>query len=246
MFSICVQVYCPNTKDALAVDVVNADAVRLVAGREGLKIKKVLSTHHHTADGNRQMKELFGWDLEVYGGDERVRELTHRVQHNEKFDFCDLNILCLATPCHTAGHVCYYMRTKSNESFVFTGDTLLHGGCGRFLEGTADEMYTALYAVLGTLPGSTLVFCSHEYTLNNLFFAQHVEPNNLYVQNRLRWAKAHRITGRPTVPTTIEGEKLWNPFMRSNEETLKNHTGCTNPIHVLKALREEKDNYVYI
>ena len=33
------------------------------------------------------------------------------------------------------------------------------------------------------------VFCGHEYTVNNLLFAQHVEPGNKAIQDKLIWAK---------------------------------------------------------
>jgi len=41
-------------------------------------------------------------------------------------------------------------------------------GCGRFFEGTPQEMYHALVDVLGGLPVDTLVYCGHEYTVTNL------------------------------------------------------------------------------
>ena len=36
------------------------------------------------------------------------------------------------------------------------GDTLFQGGCGRFFEGTADQMYNALIKILGALPNETV------------------------------------------------------------------------------------------
>ena len=36
------------------------------------------------------------------------------------------------------------------------GDTLFVGGCGKFFEGTAEQMYTALITVLGSLPKETV------------------------------------------------------------------------------------------
>lgn len=38
----------------------------------------------------------------------------------------------------------------------FSGDTLFVAGCGKFYEGTADEMYRALLEVLGRLPPDTV------------------------------------------------------------------------------------------
>ena len=39
---------------------------------------------------------------------------------------------------------------------MITGDTLFQGGCGRFFEGTADQMYHALVTVLSALPDETV------------------------------------------------------------------------------------------
>ena len=39
---------------------------------------------------------------------------------------------------------------------LFAGDTLFVAGCGKFYEGTADEMYKALLEVLGRLPPDTV------------------------------------------------------------------------------------------
>lgn len=33
------------------------------------------------------------------------------------------------------------------------------------------------------------VYCGHEYTVNNLKFARHVEPGNAAIQEKLAWAK---------------------------------------------------------
>ena len=39
---------------------------------------------------------------------------------------------------------------------LFLGDTLFLGGCGRFFEGTADQMHAALIEILGKLPMETV------------------------------------------------------------------------------------------
>ena len=39
---------------------------------------------------------------------------------------------------------------------VRVGDTLFVGGCGRFFEGSPQQMYTALVDILGQLPGHTV------------------------------------------------------------------------------------------
>ncbi|XP_074866323.1 hydroxyacylglutathione hydrolase, mitochondrial isoform X3 [Carettochelys insculpta] len=156
-----------------------------------------------------------------------------------------LHVKCLATPCHTSGHICYYV-TKPNSSeppAVFTGDTLFVAGCGKFFEGTPEEMYKALIEILGRLDPETRVYCGHEYTINNLKFARHVEPSNAAIQRKLAWAKAKYDSGEPTIPSTIAEEFTYNPFMRVREKTVQQHAGETDPIRTMGVIRKEKDNF---
>lgn len=72
-------------------------------------------------------------------------------------------------------------------------------GCGRFFEGTAEQMYAALIEKLGSLPDNTKVFCGHEYTLQNLAFAKYVESDNQNILDRIQWATEKRNNKEPTV-----------------------------------------------
>ncbi|XP_034480444.1 hydroxyacylglutathione hydrolase, mitochondrial isoform X2 [Drosophila innubila] len=238
-----------KTREAAVVDPVDPELVIKTVQAENLTLNKVLTTHHHWdhAGGNEKLVKLWtGGKLDVYGGDDRIGAMNHKVCQDDTFKIGDLNVRCLSTPCHTSGHICYHVTTSSgtNEGAVFTGDTLFQGGCGRFFEGTAEEMYDALCAKLSALPDNTKVFCGHEYTLQNMSFARHVEPDNKIIQNRIEWAKLRRASKDPTVPSTIGEEKSWNPFMRVNETTVQKHAGGeANPIVTMGALRKEKDNF---
>ncbi|TNN66142.1 Hydroxyacylglutathione hydrolase, mitochondrial [Liparis tanakae] len=154
-----------------------------------------------------------------------------------------LNVKCLFTPCHTTGHICYYVtKEKSTEPpAVFTGDTLFVAGCGKFFEGTAEQMHKALIDILGCLPPETLVYCGHEYTVSNLKFARHVEPDNEVIQKKLAWAKEKCSNGEPTVPSTLADEFTFNPFMRVKEKSVQDHVKQTSSIETMRSLRKEKD-----
>lgn len=60
-------------------------------------------------------------------------------------------------------------------------------------------MYSALIEKLGALPDHTKVFCGHEYTLQNLKFAKHVEYDNDDISDKIGWAFNLRASDRPTV-----------------------------------------------
>ncbi|KAM8952179.1 hydroxyacylglutathione hydrolase, mitochondrial isoform 4-T5 [Lycaon pictus] len=209
-----------ETKEAGVVDPVQPQKVVEAVKKHGVRLTTVLTTHHHWdhAGGNEKLVKLEP-GLKVCGGDDRIGALTQKVTHLSTLQVGSLNVKCLSTPCHTSGHICYFV-SKPNSSeppAVFTGDTLFVAGCGKFYEGTADEMYRALLEVLGRLPSDTRVYCGHEYTINNLKFARHVEPSNAAVQEKLAWAKEKYSIGEPTVPSTIAEEFTYNPFMRGED-----------------------------
>lgn len=144
-----------DTKEAAIVDPVQPQKVLDTVRKHGVKLTTVLTTHHHWdhAGGNEKLLKLEP-GLKVYGGDDRIGALTHKVTHLSTLQVGSLSVKCLSTPCHTSGHICYLVSKPGSAEppAVFTGDTLFVAGCGKFYEGTADEMYRALLEVLGRLP----------------------------------------------------------------------------------------------
>lgn len=115
---------------------------------------------------------------------------------------------CLATPCHTQDSICYHVTDTVNKLHpggVFTGDTLFIAGCGRFFEGTADQMIAAL-SYLASLPDNTVVYNGHEYTAGNVAFAKSVDPGN---KDIIRLADLTRENKTTTGLTSIGDEKKW-------------------------------------
>ncbi|XP_026324709.1 hydroxyacylglutathione hydrolase, mitochondrial [Hyposmocoma kahamanoa] len=234
------------TSEAAVVDPVIPSNVINAAKELGVNITKVLTTHHHWdhAGGNEDLKKMLP-NVEVYGGDNRIGGLTHMVDHGTKFNVGSLNVQCLFTPCHTSGHICYFVSPpgEGKEHAVFTGDTLFLGGCGRFFEGTPAQMYNALINILSQLPEETKVYCGHEYTLQNLKFAAFVEPSNVNIMKKMKWSMEQREKGLPTIPSTIGEEKMYNPFMRVTESTVMEHAGLPDPVSTMQLIRSEKDNF---
>ncbi|CAL5407605.1 unnamed protein product [Camellia sinensis] len=154
-------------------------------------------------------------------------------------------VLCgLPLKSHTKGHISYYLTGKDEENpAVFTGDTLFVAGCGKFFEGTAEQMYQSLCVTLGSLPKPTRVYCGHEYTVKNLQFALTVEPENAKIAQKLSWARHQRQAGLPTVPSTIEEELETNPFMRVDLPEIQAKVGCKSPIEAMREIRQRKDNW---
>eukprot|EP00271_Cylindrocystis_brebissonii_P016368 TRINITY_DN3983_c0_g1_i1.p1 TRINITY_DN3983_c0_g1~~TRINITY_DN3983_c0_g1_i1.p1 ORF type:complete len:258 (+),score=79.20 TRINITY_DN3983_c0_g1_i1:208-981(+) len=233
---------------AAAVDPVEPEKVLAAAQAAAVRITKVLTTHKHWdhAGGNEGMKRLLP-GIEVLGGAlDHVAGGTTAVQDGMRFAFGgNMEVLAMHTPCHTAGHICYYVTSTdgSADPAVFTGDTLFVGGCGRFFEGSAEEMHSALELKLGRLPPNTQVFCGHEYTVKNLEFACSVDGANAALQQKLREARELRQKGLPTIPSSIGGELQFNPFMRCRDPALQAATGKSDPIEVMAELRRLKNEF---
>ena len=79
----------------------------------------------------------------------------------ETFQIAGLDVQMIATPGHTKGSCCYYLK---EEGVLFSGDTLFHGSVGRtdFPGGSTREIIDSLHRLLDSLPEDTEVFPGHE------------------------------------------------------------------------------------
>ncbi|KAE9418377.1 hypothetical protein Angca_004165, partial [Angiostrongylus cantonensis] len=180
----------------------------------------------------------------IYGGDNRIDHLSRKVEHEEKFRVGEMEITALKTPCHTKGHICYYVSHSGDKRpIVLTGDTLFIAGCGKFFEGSAAEMHHNLNEILAKLPNDTYVYPGHEYTYSNLKFAHHIEPSNEDVKRKLEWAAQKKEQNVPTVPSTIGEEKKTNPFMRTTSSEIQQNVGATELVTVMDRVREAKNRF---
>jgi len=135
---------------------------------------------------------------------------------------------------------------RHNKPWLFCGDTLFSGGCGRLFEGTPKQMYQSLSAI-SKLPMETEVYCAHEYTLSNLEFASSLMPNNKNLYHYQLNCEQLRKKNTPTIPSTIETELKINPFMRVTDdeilEKLNQTSNSISPETVFAAIRKAKDAF---
>jgi hydroxyacylglutathione hydrolase len=213
---------CEATGEAAVVDAPEVEPVVKRVDALGVRVAKVLSTHHHPdhSMANPELAKRYGAPVYGHVSDrERLPGFSHGLEEGDAVEVGAETARVLFIPAHTRGHIAYVF-----DGAVFCGDTLFAAGCGRLFEGTPEMMFDAMRK-LGALPGDTRVYCGHEYTESNLRFAAHVEPGNAAVQRALERARGLRARAAAdwhdatpdemTVPTTIADEHATNPFMRA-------------------------------
>ncbi len=229
-------------KNALVVDPGDGKKVLALVEELGLNLTNILITHHH--EDHTGGNELLVKKTEccVIGPeDDRVPCLEQSVDDGEELLFGPFTIEVIATPGHTKPHVVYFFR---DLNLLFGGDLLFGAGCGKLMEGTAQEMWASLQTIM-KLPDETDIFFGHEYTQKNLEFAHHIEPSNEEVSKRLEEVRKLRDEGKPTVPTTLAIEMKTNPFLRAGTSEMKEAVAMPDAtgLAVFTHLRQLKDNW---
>lgn len=203
----------------------------------------ILLTHHHHdhVGGVKELRQRFP-DVVVYGPEEtQDKGATKCVVEGDKLILLGDEFSVFATPGHTLGHVSYY-----TIPYLFCGDTLFSGGCGRLFEGTADQMYQS-FQKINALPPETVICCAHEYTLANMKFAQHILPDDPAIEDYLNKVKQLRTKSQTTLPVTLENERRINVFLRTEDPDLisviDKETKLQQPNTRFAWLRSKKDAF---
>lgn len=183
-------------------------------------LEAILTTHHHAdhVGGVATLKAKTG--ARVFGpAQEKIPALDQPLNDGQRIEVLGLDFEIIDVPGHTLGHIAYF-HADAELPWLFCGDTLFAGGCGRLFEGTPQQMFDSL-SRLAALPEATQVYCAHEYTLSNLRFAQAVEPENPQVAARLAQVIAWREEERISLPSQIGLERQTNPFLRCGEASVE-------------------------
>ena len=181
------------SREALIIDPVTEQLARDLdtLQRLELKLKWAVETHAHAdhITSAAKLAELTGAQLAAPVGC-GVGTAAVQLKDGDLLRFGREAVRVLHTPGHTQGSVCYYWERKTiapeelptevanlplghemrpdlrqDERHVFTGDTLLIGGCGRtdFQSGSAEQLYDSITGVLFALADDTIVWPGHDY-----------------------------------------------------------------------------------
>jgi hydroxyacylglutathione hydrolase len=182
--------------------------------RAGGRLDLILLTHHHAdhVAGTDEVRARFNCPVAGAAADaHRLPRLDQALKEGDRVKLGGAEAKVIDTPGHTRGQINFFFP---DGAILLCADTLFSLGCGRLIEGTAEEMFTSLRK-LAALPGEAKVCCGHEYTESNARFALSVDPSNPALLARVEEVKRQRAAGLPSVPSTLTSELAANPFLRA-------------------------------
>lgn len=243
-----------NQGQTLVIDPGEAEPVMAYLKQHNLSLDYMFITHKHWdhVTGIAAIKAAYP-DCIIYGtGHHEIPCRDIALIGGEAFDLMGLSWRVWHTPGHTLDHIVFHTHTQKDngikQGHIFSGDNIFACGCGRMFEGTAEQFHASLQSIV-SLPPSTKIYCTHEYTLANIHFALHVEPNNTYTLHRQDVSSQQREAGLPTVPTTVADELKSNPFVRCNAPDViraaEHFSGKVlgKPEEVFAVIRQMKDTF---
>ena len=238
-----VLVHDTETRRTATIDVPEAAPVLKALKEMSWELTDILVTHHHAdhTQGIAEVRKAYP-DARLVGPAkeaDKIGKLDQAVGEGDYVKVGNLKASVIEVPGHTAGHIAYYFAA---DDLLFAGDTLFALGCGRPFEKSPDVLYHSLMK-LARLPGSTEVYCGHEYTLSNAKFALAIDGDNDLLVERAAEIQALRDAGAFTLPTTISIEQATNPFLRAEAPEIKAAMGMpdADAVDVFAALRERKN-----
>jgi hydroxyacylglutathione hydrolase len=203
-----------NTGATAIVDPADPAPVIEAIEKAGGRLDAILLTHHHgdhTA-GTDEVRARFNCPVIGAAADaHRLPKLNEAVKDGDEVRLGDAVGRVIETPGHTRGQINFFFP---DGDILLSGDTLFSLGCGRLLEGTAEEMFDSLRK-LAALPGDTKICCGHEYTESNARFALSVDPDNKALHAFVAKVEQLRAAGQPSVPSVLSDELQANPFLRA-------------------------------
>jgi hydroxyacylglutathione hydrolase len=234
----------PSTGATAAIDAPEAAPIEAALAERGWRLTDILVTHHHAdhTGGIAALKKKHLCRVVAPRKEaSKIQNIDVTVREGDVVQIGSMVGRILETPGHTAGHISYWFK---QDKLAFVGDTLFSVGCGRILEGTPEMMWQSLVKIRN-LPADTQLYCGHEYTAANVHFALSIEPKNSALRARAEEVVRLIEKKRPTIPTTIQQEKSYNPFLRADLHSVAgaiNMEGA-NPESVFATIRARKDKF---
>ena len=126
-----------------------------------LKVLFIFETHIHAdhITSSYKLSEELGSKIAV-NRNANLKCGDIAINEGQEFKFGSFTVKSLLTPGHTDTCTTFHC-----ENMLFTGDTLLIGGCGRtdFQQGSSEKLFNSVREKIFSFPDDTLVYPAHDY-----------------------------------------------------------------------------------
>lgn len=242
-----------NTSSLIGIDLGDFQASKNIINKLEYNLKSELR-HLFLSSGSPLFQEVAsGWKkersatLSIYSGSSGQIEkgdfcevADKQMNDIETMSVGDICIACFHTPGISKSQVSYVFTHVTKDStkipLLFSGDTLHHGGIGKIINGSYEEIYASLSKIL-YLPNDTLIFPNKDNTLSNIQFNLKLDPNNQFAKDKLDWALKIKQQNNFAVGGRLIEERLYNCFLKVKEPYYQKLTGQSNPVKCLESLR---------
>ena len=157
------------------------------------RAKYIINTHTHFDHvlGNEQMAELTGAKIVQHKNSQLEKDIA--VCDGDTIEIGSIRLRVLYTPGHSKDSICLLL----DDQFIFTGDTLFVGNCGRVdLPGSdAKEMYESLFNRLAKLNENLILYPGHNYGPTSISTIGDEKKTNSVLQSRSKREFLKLMTG---------------------------------------------------
>jgi hydroxyacylglutathione hydrolase len=157
------------------------------------RAKYIINTHTHFDHviGNEQMAEITGAKIVQHKNSQLEKDIA--VSDGDTIEIGSIRLRVLYTPGHSKDSICLLLE----DQFIFTGDTLFVGNCGRVdLPGSdAKEMYDSLFNRLAKLNENLILYPGHNYGPTSISTIGHEKKTNSVLHSRSKQEFLELMTG---------------------------------------------------
>ena len=231
-----------ESSSGIIIDPAEPGPIMDILNKKKLNLDYIFITHHHSdhTSGVASLVKAYP-EVKVFSPSELNSISVNIISDSNKIKTNLNEFEIIHTPGHTLDHI---VLCDLKNNLLFVGDVLFRLGCGRVFEGTLEQMHSSLIKLLD-LSDRMLVYCGHEYTLNNLKFLEHMFKKNKILESAKKSIISDLKSKTRSVPFHLGDEKKYNPFLNQNCEMafeLRNKNNYSD-LEFFRYLREEKDSF---
>ena len=231
-----------ENNSSIIIDPAESNKILDVLKKNKLNLNYIFITHHHNdhTSGVAGLVKAYP-EVKVFSPS-KLNSISVNLISDGNTITTNLNEFeVIHTPGHTLDHI---ILCDQKNNLIFVGDVLFRLGCGRVFEGTLEQMHNSLTKLLN-LSDKMLVYCGHEYTLNNIKFLEHIFKKNKILESAKKNIIFDLSLNKRSIPFHLGDEKKYNPFLNQNCEMaleLRSENNYSD-FEFFRYLREEKDSF---